>query len=47
MLAKSVAVEIDAADVESVSEPGGGRASGLFCASVQSSTVLGRTLGVN
>jgi transcription antitermination factor NusG len=47
MLAKSVAVEIDAADVESVSEPAGGRASGLFCASARSSTVLGRPLGVN
>jgi transcription antitermination factor NusG len=45
MLAKSVAVEIDAADVESVSEPAGGRASGLFSASVRSSTVL--PLGVN
>jgi transcription antitermination factor NusG len=47
MLAKSVAVEIDAADVESVSEPAGGRASGMFRASVPSSTVLGRPLGVN
>jgi transcription antitermination factor NusG len=47
MLAKSVAVEIDAADVESVSEPTGGRASGLFCASARSSAVLGRPLGVN
>src|ERR1700733_1058381 len=45
MLAKSVAVEIDAADVESVSEPAGGRASDLFSASVRSSTVL--PLGVN
>jgi transcription antitermination factor NusG len=47
MLAKSVAVEIDAADVESVSEPAGGRASDLFSASVRSSTVLGQPLGVN
>jgi transcription antitermination factor NusG len=45
MLAKSVAVEIDAADVESVSEPAGGRASGLFCTSARSSAVL--PLGVN
>jgi transcription antitermination factor NusG len=47
MLAKSVAVEIDAADVESVSEPAGGRASDLFSASVRSSTVLGQPIGVN
>jgi transcription antitermination factor NusG len=47
MLAKSVAVEIDAADVESVSEPAGGRASGLFSASMRSSTVLAPPLGVN
>jgi transcription antitermination factor NusG len=45
MLAKSVAVEIDAADVESVSEPAGGRASGSFSASVRSSAVL--PLGMN
>jgi len=45
MLAKSVAVEIDAADVESVSEPAGGRVSGLFCASAPSSA--GLPLGVN
>lgn len=45
MLAKSVAVEIDAADVESVSEPAGGRAPSLFCASARSSAVL--PLGVN
>jgi transcription antitermination factor NusG len=45
MLAKSVAVEIDAADVESVSEPARGRASSLFCASARSSAVL--PLGVN
>jgi transcription antitermination factor NusG len=47
MLAKSVAVEIDAADVESVSEPAGGRHSGMLCASVPSSTVLTRPLNVN
>jgi transcription antitermination factor NusG len=47
MLAKSVAVEIDAADVESVSEPAGGRPPGMLCASVPSSTVLGRPLSVN
>jgi transcription antitermination factor NusG len=47
MLAQSVAVEIDAADVESVSTPAGGRPSGMLCASVPSSAVLGRPLSVN
>jgi hypothetical protein len=49
MLAKSVAVEIDAADVESACEPThGGRASSMRCVSVPSSAVLARpSLGVN
>ena len=48
MLAKSVAVEIDAADVESVSEQAhSGRPSGYVLASMPSGVVLGRPLGVN
>lgn len=49
MLAKSVAVEIDAADVESISEPiSNGQSSGSFYASVPpSGTVLNRPLQVN
>ena len=49
MLAKSVAVEIDAADVESACEPTHeGRASSMGCVAVPSSALLARpSLGVN
>ena len=48
MLAKSVAVEIDAVDVESIAEPVlAGQTPSMFYTSVPSSAVLDRPLGVN